>query len=167
MANLPIRDDLFMMYGLYPEGLYDLRFVLWYLNPKVEEYFAKNMALITNEGVIVIQQGDKIIITKSTQTMDMPATIVLPRLQGKNSSCTSIEKAHILSRTPRPEMRGPTRIILPASEGFDSDTSTIVTCLTEHHRAGFAINIARTLYQLTSQTAAQLETIAWTELINV
>lgn len=170
MNNYPIREDTFMVYGLYPRNPADLQMILWYLHPYADKYLTQEKVLLTKEGVVIYQQGYQLRITlPSDVTTGVPSSIILPRLQDNSiKGPWTSEEEKVTSRlwTPRPDSEGPTRIWIPASESIDGQFSTVIKCLTEDNRASYAINIAKALYYLSQKVAIQLDSVTETNIIN-
>lgn len=164
-----IRENTFMIYGLYPVQPASLEMVLWYLHPFADEYFAKNKILLTNEGVVIYQQGYQLnITTPPAMAMGECMSIVLPKSQGKNSSWGSGLESLSQLRTPRHiETGGPTRIWTMDSAKDGDGMSTVIKCLTEHDRAHFAIDLAKALYYLSQRVAVYANGVVETHLINI
>jgi len=168
LLKYPIMKDTFMIYGLYPKCPNDLEVILWYIDPYINEYFAKEKILLTEQGVMIYQQGNQLTITApSDLTMGVPMSIILPGLQGKNSSCTSERNDQAPRDLPRRDSEGPTRIWISPSEWTEGKMSTIIKCQTEDNRASYAINIAKALYYLSSQVAVKAKGVIKTNLINI
>jgi hypothetical protein len=111
-----------LAYELSGKNPYSLTIRLIRISSYLSGYLEAKKVFLSSDGISIIYQGQAFKLKERVPPSGKPEGIILPRLQGLNSSWTSERSnRHTMDMTPRSFMRGPKGIIIEGSERYTLD----------------------------------------------
>jgi len=156
-------EDFKIVYKIKSLTSTSFEMTLEYLDKELEKFLEEKSAFTANNGVYIICSGSHLVLGPRNPPSGRPEGLILPQLQGSNSSCTSERNQSTMDKTPRSDTE---KVILdgePGSERIRGEGSLIEASdsmhfKTEVDRVEYVNGICRAMSDLTQAFLDMVDT---------